>query len=337
MTSVASATEGRAQLSQAAAAAGKLVGDAPGFPITISQSGSYVLTSNLDLAGEGNPLATTAIEVTTDWVTIDLNGFSISGTATCSTTSTTSQAGATTCSTGAGLGVSAGGQEGVTIRNGTISGMGSHGVELGAGALVESLQLIDNGGTGVAIGEGSQVLDIAVQGSGEDGIHCNGVCIVKNARIITVGDDGIQGVSGTTGLGLLVDGCTVRYADASAVEGAGTMLVRNCTAWVNGEGVRADNRGSLVQGNTAWENNGNGFVFRLGALIHGNTARANDGDGFGKAAGGFGTLVLENASQNNTGNALTFDVLQPYGLNALQAAPPNGFQLETNVCGAGTC
>lgn len=334
---IAHAADGRVQLNPKVAAAGNLPGDSAGYPITLSQSGSYVLTENLDLTGEGDPLNTTAIQVTADWVTIDLNGFSIMGTATCSTTSTTTQAGSTTCSSGTGIGVSAAGREGVTVRNGVVSGMGSHGIALGAGALVDALQLVDNGGDAVQVGEGSQVLDVVVQNAGADGIHCNGVCIVENARIVTVGSDGIEGASGTTGVGLLVDGCTVRYADLAAVVGAGAMLVRNCTAWVNGVGIVSVDRGTLIEGSTAWENNADGIRFELGTLVYGNTARGNDSDGIDKYPGGFGTLVLENASQLNSSNDLIFDVQQPYGLNALGAVPPNGSQLETNVCGAGAC
>ncbi len=54
-------------------------GDAPGFQVTISQSGSYRLTGDLSVP-DGN---TTAIQITADFVTLDLNGFSIIGPAVC--------------------------------------------------------------------------------------------------------------------------------------------------------------------------------------------------------------------------------------------------------------
>src|SRR5882724_7856320 len=54
-------------------------GDAPGFPVTISQPGSFRLSGNLIVPD----LNTTAIHITADRVTLDLNGFSITGPAVC--------------------------------------------------------------------------------------------------------------------------------------------------------------------------------------------------------------------------------------------------------------
>ena len=62
-------------IDQASAIAGGVTPDAPGFPVTLSQRGSYRLTSNLDI---DDPNAT-AIEITADYVTLDLDGFAITG------------------------------------------------------------------------------------------------------------------------------------------------------------------------------------------------------------------------------------------------------------------
>src|SRR4051794_34078108 len=50
-------------------------GDGSGFPVTISQPGSYKLTSNLTVASP----TSNGIVIQADNVTLDLNGFSISG------------------------------------------------------------------------------------------------------------------------------------------------------------------------------------------------------------------------------------------------------------------
>src|SRR3954463_6674651 len=50
-------------------------GDDPGFPVTISKPGSYRLAGNLTVPGAD----TSAIVITADAVTLDLNGFSIAG------------------------------------------------------------------------------------------------------------------------------------------------------------------------------------------------------------------------------------------------------------------
>src|SRR5262245_12514472 len=69
-------------IDQKDAEAGKVTaGDTPGFPVTISQPGSYRLSSNLVVKE-----AVTVIEITASDVTIDLAGFSIIGPNTCAGT-----------------------------------------------------------------------------------------------------------------------------------------------------------------------------------------------------------------------------------------------------------
>ena len=55
-------------------------GDAAGFPVQITSSGSYVLTGNLTATGAVSEM----IEVGADDVRIDLNNFTIDGGGTCS-------------------------------------------------------------------------------------------------------------------------------------------------------------------------------------------------------------------------------------------------------------
>ena len=66
------AVDGVIEINQARAMAGSVTpGDTPGFPVTITQRGSYRLTGDL------TPGATQGIHISADDVTIDLNGFSI--------------------------------------------------------------------------------------------------------------------------------------------------------------------------------------------------------------------------------------------------------------------
>jgi hypothetical protein len=70
------AVDGVVLIDQNRALAGNVTpGDAPGFPVTISQPGSYRLSGNLTVPDSN----TTAIQITADFVTLDLNGFSIIG------------------------------------------------------------------------------------------------------------------------------------------------------------------------------------------------------------------------------------------------------------------
>src|SRR5438270_1570559 len=74
------AVDGVVLIDQNRALAGNVTpGDAPGFPVTISVPGSYRLSGNLMVPDAH----TSAISITADHVTIDLNGFSIIGPTVC--------------------------------------------------------------------------------------------------------------------------------------------------------------------------------------------------------------------------------------------------------------
>src|SRR5262245_58659019 len=78
---LALAVDGQVLITQARALAGGVTaGDTPGFPVTISEPGSYKPGSNL-IVPDGN---TDGIVITTSHVTIDLNGFAILGPVDCS-------------------------------------------------------------------------------------------------------------------------------------------------------------------------------------------------------------------------------------------------------------
>jgi hypothetical protein len=144
------AVDGVVLIDQARALAGNVTpGDAPGFPVTISQRGSYKLGGNLTVP-DGN---STAIEIRSSFVSIDLNGFSIIGPVDCS--------GGFPCTgAGTGVGITAGDPFAanpritfnVTIRNGTIQGMGRNGIYLwGDALLVEFMTIRSNGDTGLIL------------------------------------------------------------------------------------------------------------------------------------------------------------------------------------------
>src|SRR5882757_4036016 len=79
------AVDGVILIDQTRALAGSVTpGDTPGFPITLSQAGSYRLTGNLTVPNA----STAAISIGADNITIDLNGFSIIGPTVCSTINT---------------------------------------------------------------------------------------------------------------------------------------------------------------------------------------------------------------------------------------------------------
>lgn len=111
-----------------------LISEPKQFPITISQPGSYQLSGNLTVPD----VDTTAIEIASDNVTIDLNGFSIIGPFVCSDSSCASP--------GSGYGIVTAALQAnysnITVRNGTIQGMGKGGIFLdGIGVVVEDMHV----------------------------------------------------------------------------------------------------------------------------------------------------------------------------------------------------
>jgi hypothetical protein len=121
-------------IDQAKAEAGGITaGDAPGFPVTLSQPGSYRLMSHLTVAD----MAVTAIRITHPDVTLDLNGFTVRGPNVCSV-----NAGWLTCTSDAvsgtrGYGIDVaidgalyGGH--VHVGNGTVAGFAGSGIAGGS-------------------------------------------------------------------------------------------------------------------------------------------------------------------------------------------------------------
>jgi len=110
------------------------------LPIKITHPGSYKLMGNITVPNAN----TTAIKVTADNVTIDLNGFSILGPTVCTGTGATLM-----CSpTGTGDGINAPGTNNLKVTNGNIQGMGHFGI-LTENASVEGVRVNSNGGGGI--------------------------------------------------------------------------------------------------------------------------------------------------------------------------------------------
>jgi hypothetical protein len=154
------------EINQAKALAGGVTpGDDPLFPVYLATSGSYILTSDLDLSVDGNPLNTHAILVNGADVTIDLNGFAIRGIAACAPPQPT------TCTPEAnGNGINAPFGSNLTVKNGTIRGMGKFGIfqPNGSGNYAD-LDLRHNAGGGLS-GSGATVRNVRAQLNGGTGI-----------------------------------------------------------------------------------------------------------------------------------------------------------------------
>ena len=167
LAGMAQAVDGVFLIDQARALAGGITpGDAPGFPVTISQPGSYRLMGNLTVPDQN----TSGIVITANDVTVDLNGFAIIGPNVCTGVPVTS------CSNiGTGIGIQGDDRDRITVKDGKVAGMGSNGILLGASARVEKIQAEMNGCQGILVRSHGFVSGNTVSRNG--GAFCGGIVI----------------------------------------------------------------------------------------------------------------------------------------------------------------
>ena len=239
------ASNGVLEISQSCVAAGCLPGDAPGFPVEITASGSYVLTSNIAVADEN----TTAIYSSADSVSIDLGGFTISGVTTCSGTSPLV---CTQTGTGNGVEIQAG--KAGSILNGTVRNMGDTGIRSFEG-LIENVVVKHNGGSGIINSFGVVQNNVARE-NGEAGIECF-TCLMQ-FNVVT--NNGAYGIVGA-GLSRI----RINQVESNGIGGGMT-----------GPGIIAD---GFIENNSVSSNRGAGLVGTSVTIYGGNVFQANEQSG----------------------------------------------------------
>ena len=183
-----SAAHAQATLNQSKALAGSVTpGDTAGFPVTLSVPGSYKLTGNLVV-----PAGLSGIEVTGSGVTLDLNGFNISGPITCSRDAITF---AVTCSNfvASNFGVALKGF-GNTVRNGQVRGF-AYGVQFYGADVAENLLVEQNAFYGVvgANQSGARTLIRGVRSQLNGGAgFAVGDALVEGSTAASNGSDGFN-------------------------------------------------------------------------------------------------------------------------------------------------
>jgi len=186
----AGAVDGTIEINQAKVLA------AGGFPYVVSNPGSYRLTGNLTV-----PASAFGIKVNAPSVTVDLNGFSMTGSDKFS-----------------GVGVNAFGIADVTVENGTVTGFGS-GVITGKNGTVKSVRADANSngittdinsvvqgctanGNSAGIDGGSgTVISGSTANSNFQGILCGSGCLVTGNTIDNNSSTPLQFTDTTSGYG----------------------------------------------------------------------------------------------------------------------------------------
>ena len=183
-------------------------------PFTISASGSYYLTKNLPVdTGD-------AITINADNVTLDLNGYTLSSTA--------------TPAIGAGILLS-NGVKNIAIENGHIRGTTTY----SAGSFTEGGFISGIVSSGVDPIE-ARVRNISVSGVALSGISLpGGSGLVKDCVVDTVQDRGIQAG--------VVEGCIARRCGGTAIN---SLVAKDCSGESvrNGHGVFASTAATNCEG-----------------------------------------------------------------------------------------
>ena len=248
-----------------------------GSVFVINQPGSYYLTANL--AGVANKFG---ISIQADDVTVDLNGFSVTG-------------------LGTSFSGIVGGGKNLCIRNGTVRGWGNDGVSL---ASATNSQLINvrasnNTFSGISAGSRCLVRDCVADANGQNGISAGGNDTIAACTAAANGGSGIAGgpgnvISDSIAYSNVSAGINVANANAiiacsaSANGSAGIMIgggsvVKNCTARENqGQGINGSDLGSgvtLISDCAVTFNSLDGILVTQKAIIHACSAHWNTGDG----------------------------------------------------------
>lgn len=280
---------------------GCFAGDAAGFPVTISEPGSYRLIGNLETS---DPNQTLIFVNASGAVLVDLKGFNLRGPASCSGSPASCTGG------GSGFGIESDSIN-VAVRNGSVQGMGSDGVNLASGAAVRHINASRNAGDGIDVAQGSRVSNSITSKNGEMGI---------DGAAKSVLTDNVAEANGGRGIST-----------------SGTRLTGNTGADNGGDGIVCGGS-CVVTENLAEANSGIGLNILGRSTIKSNTATDNGSHGISNTfASG---LVLDNVATDNGGYGLNLRGATAYARNMMRGnstgSVNNGTEIGTNFCGSDT-
>lgn len=235
---ISPAVDGVREINQLCAVTGGCFnGDAEGYPLTLSNPGSYRLTSNLDVSGLPGPEDIIIIQISGSDISLDLNGFSIIGGLTCTGTPVTSCAPAGP--NGAGVLVS-GSADDVEISNGRIHGVGLAGILCLQNCKVNNMVLSEN------------IFGLSAEGN-DYGVFINNVAR-RNLSDGFAGNGLFEGniATGNGGDGIDADAVSLVIGNQSSNNGGDGVNCSTCTLLNNtismNAGFGADYSGNSVAG-----------------------------------------------------------------------------------------
>ncbi len=278
------------------------------LPYAITNGGSYYVTGNLNGIAYTNGLIIAAANVT-----VDLGGFHLRGNS----------------RSGTGVYI-AGNFTNITVRDGTISGWGSHGVDgISGGAIqnvaLERLTVTGNRWHGIYVGQNSRIRDCIAVNNATNGLYVAGGRI-SGCQATDNGADGIylqdgqardcrvrsNGGSGIVAYHSQVRDCYVQsggqrgvYIYSSEVR---DCKVENCAL----SGIYVTGSGSQVVGNALWGNNWSGSTNDAGIYVMATSSRIDGNHVVANGSGPAGIYVY-NAYGLYSGNCVARNSVSGFG------------------------
>jgi len=256
----------------------------------ITQPGSYYLTANIT----GVP-SRHGIEIASRGVTLDLNGFHLTGIA--------------------GMGVFDGVTVTVTnvsdivVLNGSVRDWGGDGVDLAAtgasNCRVERVNSSANAGVGIALSGPSRMSECAAWDNGSDGLVVGSNSTVIDCTSLSNGGAGI-----VAGIGSVVSLCAVKFNVGDGIDADPACTITACAAHSNFSNGFALGSSCLVADCTSNGNALDGILISSGSVVRGNNCVGN---GFNDDAAGIHATGSRNRIEANacTSNDRGIDVDGP--------------------------
>ncbi|MBL0869627.1 MAG: right-handed parallel beta-helix repeat-containing protein [Phycisphaerales bacterium] len=271
--------------------------DATPSVFKITQPGSYYLSSSFSV-----PNATRGIEVAANNVTIDLNGFTITGLA------------------GSINAIAAlGGTENVSVINGTVQSLGNVSISLSAVSFgrIENLLVQNGSGDGIRTGPGFIFRNCTAKNNAGYGYFLSSYTSIDSCSAIGNGIDGFN-----TGLSCSLRNCIAHLNTGAGITGASRSIVTSCTANQNGQGITVSSF-SLITNCNSTNNNSIGFGISsnssilncnassngvtsvaAGILVTGSNVRVEGNNSVGSDTGfevtGISNIIIRNTASGNT-------------------------------------
>lgn len=314
----------------------------------ITQPGSYYLTGNI--TGESGKYG---IIVGADGITIDLNGFTMTGVA----------------GSASGIGHAVNSYRNVTVLNGTVTGWGGsgvgisgagcrvagvraasntgNGIGLGINGIVESCSATDNSNHGISVGHGSVVRGCVAYSNDNNGIIGGGTSVVADCNAYQ-NETGIFVSNGSS-----LTGCAARDNTVDGIVVSSAAAVSNCSAYSNGgDGIRCGGTSTTISQCTASFNTGDGIEVPGNCTLLNNTCDANtagiratgtdnriDGNSLMRNDLGMDVTLTGNLIFKNTasGNTLNYQIIAGNRVGVIVEAPSSAVVSgSTGGAGVGT-